>query len=267
MDIGTHLREAREKAGLSLRDVAETTKLSPVTLRQIERNEFGRLPGGIFVRGYLRSYAETVGADPGEMVSRYLEQYEPPDAAEALPIARPTTLADTRPRMALVPVLVLLAVAAGAYGLLQRTSAPATHSAGGSVSVPTPIEPLVARLEVPGSLPGEPAAASYNPEEMFGSGLRLEIEPAGDCWVSAMADGQVVLYQLLQGGERVNVTAQGELVLRVGDPQMFVYTLNGEAGRSLGSAGEPVTVTITGDNYEGYLAPAQPTLASRSAGV
>ena len=82
-----------------------------------------------------------------------------------------------------------------------------------------------------------------------------------------MADGQVVLYQLLQGGQRVNVTAQAELVLRVGDPQMFVYTLNGEAGRSLGSAGEPVTVTITGDNYEGYLAPAQPTLASRSAGV
>lgn len=42
--------------------------------------------------------------------------------------------------------------------------------------------------------------------------------------------------------------------MRVGDPAAFVYWLNGALGRPLGPPGEPVTVRITEDNYETFLA-------------
>jgi transcriptional regulator with XRE-family HTH domain len=74
MDIGTYLREARQRQGISLHQVAGSTKLSTATLQYIERNEFDRLPGGIFTKGYLRVYAAEVGVNPQEVVDEYLAQ-------------------------------------------------------------------------------------------------------------------------------------------------------------------------------------------------
>ena len=54
----------RERRGISLRDIANNTKLSMRTLEALERNDIARLPGGIFSRGLVRVYAEQIGADP-----------------------------------------------------------------------------------------------------------------------------------------------------------------------------------------------------------
>jgi hypothetical protein len=68
-----------------------------------------------------------------------------------------------------------------------------------------------------------------------------------------VADGDLVIHRLLQKGERVAIGATRELVLRIGDPAAFAYTLNGARGRSLGDAGKPVTVTMTGRNYHTFV--------------
>jgi hypothetical protein len=94
--------------------------------------------------------------------------------------------------------------------------------------------------------------------------LFLEILPKGPCWVSATSDGRLAVYRLIQGDERVTVYARHELVLRVGDPGTFAYTLNGVPGRPLGEAGEAVDVTITEHNYQTFADPA-PTTGDVSA--
>jgi cytoskeleton protein RodZ len=78
-DIGAHLREARERAGITLRDVAAATKISVPALEALERNDIGRLPGGIFVRAFVRAYAKHVGLDPEDAVRRFVARF--PDAA------------------------------------------------------------------------------------------------------------------------------------------------------------------------------------------
>ncbi len=45
--VGAYLREARERAGLSIRDLAASTKISSQALEAIERDDVARLPGGI----------------------------------------------------------------------------------------------------------------------------------------------------------------------------------------------------------------------------
>jgi len=50
-DFGRSLREARERRGVSLRQIANATKISMITLEALERNDIARLPGGIFSRG------------------------------------------------------------------------------------------------------------------------------------------------------------------------------------------------------------------------
>jgi cytoskeletal protein RodZ len=138
MDIGTRLRQAREERGKTLSDVAEATKISPLTLEALERNEFGRMPGGIFARAFVRSCAVEVGLDPDPIVQEFIR---------AWPSAAPQSLADLEkdsvPRtpplvrwIAVAGVLACLGAAAtGAYFWAASAPGPArgaTVSHGGS---------------------------------------------------------------------------------------------------------------------------------------
>lgn len=84
-------------------------------------------------------------------------------------------------------------------------------------------------------------------------GLQIELRPHAACWVSAIADGRVVIYRLMQSGERATIDAHDDIQLRVGDAGALTYFVNGRAGRSLGGPGEAVTVHITSDNSATWL--------------
>ena len=85
--FGDKLREARERRGLSLRQIATATKISMITLEALERNDIKRLPGGIFSRAFVRSYALEVGLDPEQAIEEFMGQF-PNDSVTA---GHPTT--------------------------------------------------------------------------------------------------------------------------------------------------------------------------------
>src|SRR3989337_2118994 len=81
-DFGRSLREARERRGVSLRQIANATKIGVSALEALERNDISRLPGGIFSRAFVRSYAIEVGLDPEQTVRDFLVQF-PHDSVTA----------------------------------------------------------------------------------------------------------------------------------------------------------------------------------------
>jgi len=81
-DFGSRMRHAREQRGVSLRQIAEITKISVSQLEALERNDISRLPGGIFSRAFVRSYAAEVGVDPEQTVRDFLSQF-PHDSVTA----------------------------------------------------------------------------------------------------------------------------------------------------------------------------------------
>jgi transcriptional regulator with XRE-family HTH domain len=68
-DFGGWLRRARERSGVSLEYIARETKVSTSRVRALERNDLSGWPGGVFRRGFVRSYATLVGLDPDEAVA------------------------------------------------------------------------------------------------------------------------------------------------------------------------------------------------------
>ena len=74
-DVGSELRRAREAIGLTIREVAESTKISSSMLKGIENNDLSSLPGGIFSRSFVRTYALEVKLDPEETVRHFLSQF------------------------------------------------------------------------------------------------------------------------------------------------------------------------------------------------
>jgi cytoskeletal protein RodZ len=77
MEIGCRIRQAREQRGLTLRDIANATKISIAALKAIERSDFAHLPGGVFNTAYVRAYAAEVGLNPDELVREYRTRFEP----------------------------------------------------------------------------------------------------------------------------------------------------------------------------------------------
>jgi len=73
--FGEQLRRYREKQKVTLDQVAEQTKVSASLLRSLEAGECSRWPGGIYSRGYMRSYALAIGLDPDRAVELFSHCY------------------------------------------------------------------------------------------------------------------------------------------------------------------------------------------------
>src|SRR6266487_4924863 len=82
-DFGGKLRQARERRGISLRQIASSTKIAAAALDALEKNDISKLPGGIFSRAFVRSYAVEVGLDPDETVKEFLERFQADPAGSA----------------------------------------------------------------------------------------------------------------------------------------------------------------------------------------
>jgi len=62
-NFGEHLRREREVRNIALQDVSRTTKIPLRSLEKLEAGEYEALPGEVFVRGFIKSYARCVGLD------------------------------------------------------------------------------------------------------------------------------------------------------------------------------------------------------------
>ena len=130
--LGAQFKDARESQGLSLQAIATKTKISVTVLEAVERNDFSRLPGGIFGRSFIRAYAIEVGLDPDIAVSGFVEVLEQNEReAAARGAVRPEITPDDmrfleRQRRAVfwlrigIVVVVLMAIAGAVWSLRAR---------------------------------------------------------------------------------------------------------------------------------------------------
>ena len=70
-EAGARLKSAREAKGISLRQISDATKISSLALQHMERGDVSKLPGGIYARAFVRSYATHVGLDADKVVAEF----------------------------------------------------------------------------------------------------------------------------------------------------------------------------------------------------
>jgi len=122
LTLGEKLRQAREERGISISEVAEQTRISPHYLDSIENDDYRTLPGGIFNKGFVKSYAKYVGLDEQEALqdySRIISQQEGVSSEEPKTY-RPEVLTDDRATGSTLPTIIFAAIILGlmAWGLI-----------------------------------------------------------------------------------------------------------------------------------------------------
>lgn len=86
---GQRLKVAREAAGLAPADVAERLRLSTTIVKALEADDYERLPGAAFVKGYLRNYAKLVGLPADDIANLYQQIRDEEQPAESVEILAP----------------------------------------------------------------------------------------------------------------------------------------------------------------------------------
>ena len=69
--VGQYLQKLRVEKGMSIEEVSRSTRVPVSSVERIEADRFGELPGEVFVRGFLRSYARAVAVPPDDVLARY----------------------------------------------------------------------------------------------------------------------------------------------------------------------------------------------------
>ncbi|MCW5961668.1 MAG: helix-turn-helix domain-containing protein [Pyrinomonadaceae bacterium] len=120
--LGEKLRQAREDRGISISEVAEQTRISSLYLEGIEADDYRALPGGIFNKGFVKSYAKYVGLDEQEALSDYARLIASQDnnADDDSKVYRPEVLTDDRSNSSsfltiVFAVVILGLISWGAY--------------------------------------------------------------------------------------------------------------------------------------------------------
>jgi cytoskeleton protein RodZ len=253
MTIGEELRNARRARGITIEHISNVTKISPSVLRALEADDLAKLPGWVFTRGFLKSFAREVGLDPDRTVATFLTQITPPQEPEEAPartsrdVGEPHDVVELEEHstdLGQMIAVAIIVIAAVVYLGVRNPSAPA-HASSSPPAVVVPTEQPVATAGF--STPPAPVA-SESPD------LKVDLTASGPCWIQATSDGEPRVQRLMNAGDRETITAHVAVSLRVGDPATLTFAVNGAAGRPLGEAGRPVTVSITPQNYRDYLA-------------
>lgn len=247
--VGVRLKEAREKRGISLRRLADRTRISVMALEALERNDIKRLPGGIFTRAFLRAYAAEVGLDPEQTVRDFLGQFPQDSAASGgRPIDDNDAIESDRRMAGTVARLALVSIPLAA-AILYFGVRPSPVARPEQTAQPAAVAPTSSESQTSPDTEGTALTVAASPP------LSVVISPRSDCWVSVVADGANVASGLLTTGQRREVRASREIVLTVGDAEACTYTVNGMAGRPLGGRGEAATRRISRENYRTFVLP------------
>jgi cytoskeletal protein RodZ len=255
MDIGAELRAAREAKGLSIRTVAERTRVQPRMLAAIELNNVAAIPPRPFGRGFVRAFAKEVDLDPDRIVTSYFSQFpstpipNPPVPKRHIESADEITRPPSQWTGLITAAAILIAVVTTAVVVGRRNGPPSEVNAVGTTGAAPAAQtaaPATTRADVPAVPPEKPAVA---PAAQSGAPLRLAFNVSRQCWVAASVDGTRVLYRIVEPGERQTLDAQREIAIRFGDAGAVAWTINGREGASLGASGAVRDLNITPQNH------------------
>lgn len=226
--FGEHLKREREMRGVSLEEIATATRISTRFLTALENEQWERLPGGVFNRGFVRAVAHYLGLDEDSLVAEYaMATNDQPQVAvwADTPAAKPKKSV----RRWLVALLVVVLLAGGWAGF--RELMPLVRGWREPVPAPPPVS-----AAPPVTAPAPPAT----PERLL-----LRVDAAKTTEITVVADGKTLFSGRLIAGEQRKFEAGEKFEISASNSTAVLLDVNGQTFLLQGAADEPGKLTIT----------------------
>jgi cytoskeletal protein RodZ len=277
-EIGAKLRAARETKKISLEEIQAQTKIRRRFLEAIESGDWDVIPGEIYLRGFICSYAELVGLDGAELLREYREsrqqfrleetgnQDHTSDGTVKKPINTQSTtiIADRSPqpkigRLSLLIIVILILI--GLFGVYlltgglktDRTTATKVKTTVNSRPMPTSVHKITKPRLTEVNAVSKPPAATIVPQ-FDRAPLSVSAEFSETVWVQVTTDGQVKYSgsgaTFTAKSPKQIWTAQQKMVMRIGNVAGIRLTFNGKVVELKGKQHQPRTIILTANGVE-----------------
>lgn len=257
--FGERLQRDRELRGLSREEISAATRIGSRFLEALENEQWERLPGGIFNRGFLRAVARFLGLDEDDLIAQYdvaITEHQAQVEASANPPV-PQEKAKTSSRRFVVLGLIgafcgMVLFATSWFGWRWREQSPrqaASRSDAALSAVPAASQPeapaLAASNKNTGGSGSAVLAPTAAPAETTIRALELKIEAGKETTVSVSADGSKVFEGSMIAGQSRTFTAQETIDISAEDAGALLLELNGQTLAPLGPPGQRGNATLT----------------------
>lgn len=213
--LGQYLRSAREARGINLHDAAQQTRISVVYLKALEEEDFSKLPGEVFVRGFLKNYGKFLRLDETQVMKKYGEFSAPKSEAVSVAEKQPAATGSKQktPRSTTIEPFLWGAGIIAALILFMFTSLPGRRQ-------------QETKQVVPPMSTGQTVTAQGS--MMQAGKLYLEVVALEDTWLLVRTDNSPQKKALLKKGESLIWSADERFLLSYGSAKSLKLMLNGQ---------------------------------------
>ena len=244
-ELGSHLRQVRQEQSVSLEDVAAKTRIQARLLRAIEDGRRDELPEPIYVKGFLKQFADALGLNGAEFA-------EPFPTRTILPSLRPSwyrwTGTQLRPiHLYLLYVFIVIGSVNGLSYLMTRSTLEASGVSLKNQSTTQPNKSnqfQVQPLEKLGTL----SSIVGSKDDKVGKPVRVGVTIKAASWVRIVADGKTMFEGELPTGTQLTWVADEQLTVRADNAGGVLVAFNNEKAKKLGAPGEEQEVTFAANS-------------------
>jgi cytoskeleton protein RodZ len=241
-NFGERLKRERELREVSASEITSATRISGRFLEALENEDWAKLPGGIFNRGFVRAIARYLGLNEESLLAEYdlahgEQKIEAPAPYEN-PIPRPSKWI---PILGIFVFLGILAglVYAGRYSWRRYSEHRAAKQSSASTAQPQ------SPPSTPNTLAADPSPSSYSSRSLTSSSLNLSVSTSSATRVRIVADGKTLLDTELSTGETRHFSAAQQFEVTADDSSAVLLELNGQAMPPLGAPGASGTIVLS----------------------
>lgn len=240
-NFGERLKREREMREVSLDEITVATRIGTRFLGALENEDWEKLPGGVFNRGFVRAIARYLGLDEEDLLAEYDVAYsERTDLQPPSPPPPRTSVFVSRVVPALVVVLTLLGIVVGSYFGWRRLRA--LRSAPEAVSAPAPAPaPSEQPPRIAASAPVTPPPRTMESSDP----LHLSISASQPVHVRVTADGKDAFEGEVAAGQTLRFDAQEEFIVSASNSTAVLLELNGQAMPPVGAPGSSGKIVLT----------------------
>lgn len=252
-NFGERLKRERELREVSWQEITSATRIGPKFLEALENEDWEKLPGGVFNRGFVRSIARYLGLNEEVLLGEYdLAHGAPAPAPNGQPPVQESTSPKWKPAVVVLGAVVLLAAIVvggfylwrhfGAHHTAKQTAATIRAPAGGHAPSQPSASVIATSAQLPPSQPGAPATAEDT------GPLDLLIVAKASTHLLVLADGRVAFYDEIHVGERHHFGAEDNFEVTAADCGAVLLEMNGQAMPALGPPGSSGTMKLKHDD-------------------
>ncbi|OLP18642.1 hypothetical protein BST81_09655 [Leptolyngbya sp. 'hensonii'] len=270
-DLGAYLRQMREAQSLTLEQISIQTKISQRLLRAIEQGSLDHLPEPVYIQGFIKRYAETLGLDGTLFANQFpIGSVLQSAAPRSLPSWRSLPAAQLQPmHLYLLYIFLVIGAVNGLSSMIDRDStqaispteiqeeftlpsdlrtaqAPDSKQSASPLKAVFPMGQLEAESRIPASPKAQPDPQITLPADptVMGKPVRVSVTLTGQSWVRVTTDNKVEFEGVLPEGTQRIWAATKQVTIRAGNAGGVLVAFNNALPKPLGSPGSVEEVTF-----------------------